>query len=449
MTAMNVLFVFPAAPDKSPFSTSEKRPPLGLGSLISVLRARGHRVWFRDHYLTPDSAIQEGFLERENIDFFGVYVNTICLRQALALVDQAEERRRQGKWAGKLVAGGPQTSVALHTIPAFIDFVVQGEGEEAIIDIVEGRTTGRLICRGKLKDIDSLPFQPWDIFTAMAYDFSCPWIDLKPVYTLNTSRGCPFNCSFCSVGSLWGRQYTYFSADRVVAEIDFLVRHHQAQGIYFREDNFTLNLGRTAAFCQLLIKKGLTLPWACETRVDNLTEDMLALMARAGCRAFYLGIESGSQRMLDLLNKNINLDQVAQAVAWCKKYGIKTYFSLITGIPGETYRDFRLTRKLLRDIRPSAYGFNVYVGLADSPLYRYVRQNRLFEYEDDIGLLYLPGFDVKTRFFYRQDSRTLVDHRFNWRNRSCYDWLLLCRLYVGKLKNILEWAIKKAIPRRP
>jgi len=446
---MNVLLIFPGAPDRSPFSTSEKRPPLGVGSLISVLRARGHRVLFRDHYLTPDSAIDEGLLERENIDFFGIYVNTICLRQALALFDRADGRRRQGKWAGKLLAGGPQTSVALHTIPAYIDFVVQGEGEEAIIDIVEGRTTGRLIDRGKLKNIDSLPFQPWDIFTAMAYDFSCPWIDLKPVYTLNTSRGCPFNCSFCSVGSIWGRQYTYFSADRVVAEIEYLVQNYHAQGIYFREDNFTLNLGRTAAFCQLLIKKGLTLPWACETRVDNLTEDLLSLMARAGCHAFYLGVESGSQRMLDILNKNINLDQVAQVVAWCKKYGIKTYFSLITGIPGETYRDLRLTMKLLRDTGPSAYGFNVYVGLADSPLYRYVRQHRLYEHEDDTGLLYLPGFDVKTRFFYHQDSRTLVDHRFSKRNRSRYDRFLLFHLYLGKIKNAVMRAIKKATGRRP
>lgn len=439
---MNVLLVTSAAPQKSPFSTSEKRPPMGVGSLISVARDRGHQVFFIDNYLKPCPFIEEGFLQDKAVDFVGVYVNTICFRDALRMFYAMDDLRKKGQWQGKIIAGGPHTSVAPGTIPPFVDFLVQGEGEEALLEILEGRANQRVISKHKISDPDKLPFQPWDIFTSLPYDFTCPWIELEPVFTMNTSRGCPFNCAFCSVGSIWGRQYTYFSADRIIAEIEYLINNYGARGIYFREDNFTLHVRRTTDFCQKLLEKNIKISWACETRVDNLTEGLIALMAKAGCEAFYLGIESGSQRMLNFLHKSIKVDQVKQVITWSKKYGIKTHCSLIAGIPGETYRDYRATVELMKNIKPFAYAFNVYVGLADSPLYQYIRDNHWHEYEDDIGLLYLPGFDVKTRFFYNQKSEHLVDYRFKKRKRTLYDWLLLVHFYARKLKNFIVRRIK-------
>lgn len=440
---MNVLLVTSAAPEKSPFSTSEKRPPLGVGSLISTARARGHKVFFIDNYLAPSNFIADGFLQKNAIELVGISVNTICFRHARHMFEALHDLRIQGRWRGKIAVGGPHTSVAPYTIPEFVDFVVQGEGEEALSDILAGRAGERVIRQCKVKDMDSLPFQPWDIFTRLPYDFTCPWIELKPVYTMNTSRGCPFNCSFCSVGSIWGRQYTIFSAERIAAEIEYLMKHHNARGIYFREDNFTLNPRRTFEFCDTLLKRNIKISWACETRVDNLSEDMIALMARAGCEAFYLGIESGSQRMLDFLNKSIRLEQVEKVIAWSKRHGIKTYCSLVAGIPGETYRDYRATVRLMKRAQPYDYAFNVYVGLADSPLYQHIRDNRLHEYEDDIGLLYLPGFDARVRFFYNQDSEKMVDWHFKKTKRSFYDWLLLVHHYTRKLKNFILRRLKK------
>lgn len=451
---MNILFTTSAAPEKGPFFTGEKRPPLGLGSLMSVMRNEGHKVFFIDNYLKSSNFIEEGFLQKNNIDFVGIYANTICYRDTLRMINEIENLRKKGLWSGKIIVGGPHTSVALDTIPEFVDYIVQGEGERATLEIINGEVNERVIRKERIKDLDSFPFQPWDIFTELPYDCSCSWMDIAPVFTMNTSRGCPFGCSFCSVGSIWGKGYTYFSADRIISEIEYLIKNFGAKGIYFREDNFTLNQGRVEDFCEKLIKKNINIHWACETRVDTLcNEELIKLMSAAGCRAVYLGVESGSQRILDRLNKKITVEQIERAINLCKKYNIRTYCSLITGVPGETYEDYLLTKKLMDKLKPYTYGFNVFVGIPDSPLYKYVLDNNLYEYIDDIGLVYLPGYDVKAKFFYGMDSKCLVDYEF--KQRTDFDKKLLKELYKDKLKtkmidltvSILPDSVVKALSR--
>ena len=430
---MNILFTTSAAPEKSPFSTTEKRPPLGLGSLISVMRTEGHRVFFIDNYLKPSNFIEEGYLQKNNIDFVGIYANTICYRDTLRMFNEIENLRKKGLWNGKIIVGGPHTSVAIDTIPEFVDYIVQGEGERATLEIINGEVNERVIRKERIKDLDSLPFQPWDIFTELPYDYTCPWMDINSVFTMNTSRGCPFGCSFCSVGSIWGKHYSYFSADRIIAEIEYLIENFGAKGIYFREDHFTLNFERAQEFCEKLIKKDINIYWACETRVDTLCEEnLIKLMSAAGCRAVYLGVESGSQKILDMLNKKITVEQIENTINWCKKYNIRTYCSLIVGTPGETYEDYLLTKRLMDKLKPYTYGFNVFVGIPDSPLYKYVLDNNLYEYIDDMGLVYLPGYDVKANFFYGTDSKRLVDYEF--KQRTDFDKKLLRELYKRELK---------------
>ena len=400
---------------------------------MSVVRNEGHKVFFIDNYLKPSNFIKEGFLQKNDIGFVGVYANTICYRDTLRMLNEIETLRKAGLWDGKLIVGGPHTSVALDTIPEFVDYIVQGEGEIAISEIINGNTTERVIRKDRLKDLDSLPFQPWDIFTKLPYDYTCPWIALTPVFTLNTSRGCPFNCAFCSVGSIWGKHYTYFSADRIITEIEYLIKNFGAKGIYFREDNFTLNFERTREFCEKLIKNGINIQWACETRVDTIcNEELIKLMSTAGCRAVYLGVESGSQRVLDRLNKKITVEQIERAINLCKKYDIRSYCSLIVGTPEETYEDYLLTQRLMAKIKPYSYGFNVFVGIPDSSLYKYVLDNNLYEYIDDIGLVYLPGYDIKVKFFYGMDSECLVDYEF--KQGTNFDKSLLKELGRDKIK---------------
>ena len=201
--------------------------------------------FFYRYNLSPSNFLETDYLERHHIDFVGIYANTICFRDTRRMLHRLDYLRQTGRWQGKIMVGGPHTSVALETIPAFVDFVVQGEGEQAILDIVEGRAQERVLRCRRLDNLDDLPMPAWDYFIHQPYNWGGDWFPGTPVFTMNTSRGCPFHCTFCSVGSIWGRKYNCFSAEHIVADIDYLMQHYGARGIYFREDNFTIHRERT------------------------------------------------------------------------------------------------------------------------------------------------------------------------------------------------------------
>ena len=428
---MNILFTTSAVPKIFPFLGFEQRPPLGLGTLISLARNDGHNVFFIDNFLKPSSFIEEGFIQKNNIDFIAISANTMCYHDSLRMFNKIQRLREKKISKAKIIVGGPQTSIAPDSIPDFVDYVVQGEGEEAILDIINGNIKQRVIKKNRLKNLDSLPFQPWDVFLQQPYSYH----DKEPVFTLLTSRGCLRECSFCSVSSIWGKLYTYFSPDRIISEIDHLINNYGAKGIFFREDDFTLNTKRTVEFCEKVIQKKMDFFWGCETRADTLcNEELVKLMHASGCRSVYLGVESGSQKILDILCKNISLEQIEQAVKLCKKYNIKTYCSFITGVPGETYEDYLLTKRLINRLEPYRYLINVYVGVPGSPLYRYVLENNMYEYIDDLGVLYVPGFGIKTKFFYRKENKRFSNYAPN--QITDYDKKLLRELRIEKFNRI-------------
>ncbi len=399
-TPARVLLATSAAPSQAPFSTTEKRPPIGIGFLLAVLRKAGHEVFFIDNYLQPNDFLETDYLRHNRIGFVGIYANTICYRDTRRMLYKLEYLRQTGQWRGKIIVGGPHTSVALDTIPSFVDYVVQGEGEQAILDIVEGRATERVVKCRRIDNLDDLPMPAWDFFIDKPYDWGGHWFPGTPVFTMNTSRGCPFHCTFCSVGSIWGKKYTCFSAERVVADIEYLIANYGTKGIYFREDNFTVNRKRTERFCHLLLEKGIKIAWACETRVDTLDQELVALMKRAGLCAFYFGVESGSQKILNLLKKGITPDQTRSAFRLCRELGISTAASVIVGVPDETPADFQQTLDLINEIKPTVTWTNVFVGIPRSPLYLQTLQNHLYEFIDDRGLVYLKGHNQRVKHFY-------------------------------------------------
>ncbi len=435
-----ILLVTSAAPEKSPFSTLEKRAPLGVGYLISVLREEGHEVFFIDNYLKPSPFLAENYLQTWRIDYVGIYANTICFADTLRMMKAIEDLRSGGSWNGKIIIGGPHTSVAPDSIPAYVDHIVQGEGEPAILDIVNGIEQRRLVRKPRLKDLDQLPYPAWDYFFKLPYDFTTRWTDEAPVFTMNTSRGCPFGCNFCSVDSIWGKQYVMYSAPRIIDEIKYLIHNFGARGIYFREDNFTLNSQRVKEFCQLLLRENIHVEWVCETRVDTLDYPLLKTMRDAGCIGLYIGVESGSERMLEVMNKGISLGQVRKVFRWCKRLKIRTYASFIAGIPTETFEDLLLTRKLIREIEPDFYGTSVFVGIPNSHLYRYVLGNNLYDYKDPLGLLYLKGYNRRVDRYYKGREYYKIDtDSEDWIDYEMEEALMKQRM-VRRLKNrIKNW----------
>lgn len=396
----NVLLVTSAAPEQTPFSTTEKRPPIGMGFLISTLRDAGHNVFFIDNYLSPSDFLETDYLQRHQIDYVGIYTNTICFRDSLRMFYRLEEMRQRGSWKGMIIAGGPHASVSPETIPPFVDHIVIGEGEYALRDIVAGQAQERIVQYPTNENLDELPMPAWDYFAEMPYNWGGDWLPEAPVFTMNTSRGCPFSCTFCSVCSIWGKRYTYFSAERVVADIEHVVKKFGARGIYFREDNFTLKRDRLIRFCQLMIERNIGVPWVCESRVSNLDRELVQLMARAGAVGFYFGVESGSQRLLDFLKKEITVQQIRNAFRWSHEFGIKTAASVIVGVPTETTEELQTTMTLLDEIKPTVTWMNIFTGIPHSKLLDYAIANGYVEFTDDRGLSYLQGHNQRTEIFY-------------------------------------------------
>ncbi len=405
---MNILLLTSPPPKISPFSTIEKRPPLGIGYLISVLRNKNHKVYFCDEYLKRSNILEDNFLFEKNIDYVGIYSNTICLQGTLSLIRKIERKRIEG-WKGKIMIGGPHTSIGEDDFPDSVDYIVKGEGERAIIKIIEGKVDKRIIEGKKIKNLDDLPRPAWDVFFKLPYDWDHQWIKSYPMVTMNTSRGCPFNCSFCSVCSIWGREYRTMSAQRIFNDIKYLIGKYNIKAVYFREDNFTLNKKRIKEFCKLLIEDDLDIDWICETRVDSLQDfNFVKMMARAGCKAFYIGVESGSPKMLKKMNKQISIKQIEKAFKNAKKAEVKTYASLIYGLPGESRKDRLLTESLLKKIKPDFVGRNIYVGIPGSELYNYIKKNKLYQYEDQNRLLYLKNHNKLVDIIYNGNPNAKI-----------------------------------------
>lgn len=383
---MRVLLLTSPAPPQtiSPFSLSEKLMPLGLGHIISVLQQAGHAVDFQDMYLK-----RTRLPEVECYDFVGIYASSICFRGTRSLLFELEAAKVRG-WSGKVVVGGPHTSVMPETIPLSVDYVVQGEGELAMLDIVEGREAERLVQRPRITDLDSLPRPAYHLFADMPYDCETFLIPAKPVFPMNTSRGCPFQCKFCSVNSIWGHKYTAFSPERMVDDVAFLMREYAVQGVYFREDNFTASRRRTLEFCERALRDRISVSWACEARADSVDLELLQLMQRAGCTGLYLGFEAATQRLLDAYGKGITVDQIERVLEWCKGIGMNVLASFIVDTPQEELDDrVALLEFIQKHQLPHAI-LNHFTGIPGSELYEQVLREGQYEIIDDLGLLHMP-----------------------------------------------------------
>lgn len=339
------------------FNISEKRPPHGLGFMMAILQEEGHQVDIMDRY-AGDLTYTGDFSE---FDLLGIYSSSICMDDIRKICLKSH--------AGRLAVGGPHWSIfprdGLGEVwRGHITNIVIGEGEHIIGSIAQGAIVNDVVS-GRLTNaqLDRLPRFPWRYFweeKKSFYHWGFPFHPAKPVFTMNTSRGCPFSCKFCSTKKVWGNHVTMMSPYRIVDDIEYLQRMFDAKGIYFREDNFTVNRSRVLDFCDLILRRGIKISWACETRADTVSRDIMNMMAAAGCVGFYVGVEHGSQRILDLLGKGITVEQIEQFFSWSHEFGIRTAASMIISHPEETEEDKKAFWDLLNKIKPSMQWHNHY-----------------------------------------------------------------------------------------
>ncbi len=234
--------------------------------------------------------------------------------------------------------------------------------------------------------MDEIPFPARHLLPLEKYDRTIEFLKAKPADVMSISRGCTFSCGFCETKKLWGNINRQFSPQRVMDEVNDLVTKYGARGIYFINDNFTLRKKETAEFCDLLIKSKLDLEWVCDTRVDLVNPEILAKMASAGCKTIWFGVESGSQRVLEHINRRITLEQTENAFKMCRKAGIQVACSFMLGMPGETKEDLMASYRFAEKLNADWCQFNIFIAYPDSPLYREMLETGKYTQLDDFLL---------------------------------------------------------------
>lgn len=308
----------------------------------------------------------------------------------------------------------------------FVDIVVIRDGEQTLVDIADALSVGtdlspiagiayrreNTVCfsspRQLLRDLDELPDPAWDLFDMKRY--------LKHSrVTLNTSRGCPFQCTFCYNKIVNRGRRAELSARRVFDQIDHLHKTYDIDSVDFLEDNFTFNMQRVEEFCHLMIESGLPIKWTFEGRCPDVDQEHLELFKKAGCTHMRFGVESGSQRILNFVKKGITVGDVRRVLRECEAVGITTTMYLMMGIPTETDKDRRDSLELLDEF-PDTDG--------DLVTYRPYPGTDLFDYCIESSLFVPPDKTIDwLRISDQYDPRFSVD-KSSWRD------IWKCRLHV-------------------
>jgi len=309
-------------------------PPLALLQLYSYLKEKGIKTRIVDRNVMNTDFRK--MVEAEHPELIGFSLMTSQIKDFIDCMEQIRSIDRKIK----VVAGGPHVSVTGEEILHLgADYAVIGEGEQAILDLIEGKPLHKIknliyIKNGKAihnqkkteTDLDKLPFLDYGAVDMNNYV-------LGNRISMITSRGCPYRCIYCSTPSIQGHKYRQMSPDRVINEI---IHHIGTTGITefkFLDGNFTLDKNFVQSFCQSLMSKNLKITWKCLTRVDLVDESMIRMMKKAGCINISFGIESGDDKILKLLKKEFQVEDVKKAVGLCKKNSIDCGAYFMMGLP--------------------------------------------------------------------------------------------------------------------
>ena len=404
--------------------------PNGLLFIAATLENNGHQV-----------QIYDGLIDgRQPADFVGYDPDVIGFSVIMgpnieASISQSKEFKRLLPRA-KIIWGnvGPSALIEQTLSESYVDFVVIGEGEYTMLDLVnylaEGVPSLESIKglafkindeiainepRLPTRNMDELPDPAWHLVNVAKYR----------ELDLNTSRGCAYHCTFCYNDSFNKGSLGYLSADRLVSQIEHLKQRYGAKHIRFNDDNFTFNRRRMRRFCNLLKERKIKITWSCDCRAD-LDEKDIALIAKSGCISVTLGFETGSQRMLDFIQKGTTVAKMEEAFWLFVKYKIRTSVFIMHGFPTEAVEDFKATDEMLDRMDNPFYLYNRFRPLPGTKLFDYCVMNGaisppkkledwpmyLTRYGDKINLSNVP--DEMINKFFIHYMNTFASNRFRF-----------------------------------
>lgn len=355
-------------------------PPLGLAYLAAVLEKAKHDVKIIDMSINQMSKNDlTKFLKNNNFDIIGISFSTPVAKTAYDLIKAIKSNTDD-----KIILGGPHpTAMPEEGLKKGADIVVRGEAEQTIVDLITNIKSLHKVKgisyvnknkvihnpdRGLIQDLDTIPFPARHLLDNNKYDF----LDArkKPIGTILTSRGCPFNCIYCCK-NIYGKSFRKRSPKNVVDEMQEMIEKYGIKEIHILDDAFTTNKDHAIKICQEIIKRNLQIQLmiANGIRVDTVDAQMLKIMKKAGLYSIAFGVESGSQRVLDSINKNILIKQIKKAFKLSKALNLETWGFFMLGLPEDTIESMQKTIRLSLKLDPDIAKFFITIPLPGSPLY--------------------------------------------------------------------------------
>ena len=406
-------------------------PPLGTLYAASVLRERGWDVALFDAMLAPSEEAWAQALEEHRPDYAVLfddnfnYLSKMCLlnmrQAAFRMIRMAKERGHT-----VIVCSADATDHPERYLAQGADYVLLGEGEETLAELLERlpapgaplpepegilglATQGpngpiRTPRRPVIRDVDALPFPAWDLVDVERYRRI--WLERHGYFSMNmvTTRGCPYHCNWCAK-PIWGQRANTRSPASVAQEMRWLKETYRPDHIWFADDIMGLKPGWWPAFAEEVEAQDARIPFKCLSRADLIVRrpENVHALARAGCQIVWIGAESGSQKVLDAMDKGITVAQIYEATERLHQVGVQVAFFLQFGYPGETREDIELTLQMVRECQPDDIGISVSYPLPGTKFHAAVRE-QLGEKQNwvdsaDLEMLYRGPFPSD---FYRQ-----------------------------------------------
>jgi anaerobic magnesium-protoporphyrin IX monomethyl ester cyclase len=390
------------------------------------------------------------------------YLSKMCLQRmrqaAVTMVAAAHERGVR-----VVVAGSDASDHPAPYLDAGADIVVVGEGERTLVAVLEafedpsGLSLTKVdgIClrgpaglirtppRQTMRHLDDLPRPAWDLVDVDRY--RTIWQRRHGYFSMNvaTTRGCPYHCNWCAK-PIYGQRYVARSPQAVADEIAWLRSTYRPDHLWIADDIFGLKPGWIEAFANEITGRGAVVPFRCLLRADGVTPQITAALVAAGCQTVWIGAESGSQRVLDAMEKGVRVEQIESATATLRAAGIQVGFFLQFGYPGEQFEDIEATLAMVRRLAPDDIGVSVSYPLPGTPFYERVKAQlgtkQHWTDSSDLALLYRGTFRPE---FYRR-LHALVHAEFRARKAKALVRQLARRprsIGLGYLKAMLSGAL--------
>ena len=337
-------------------------PPLVLLSVATILKNNNHNIRILDAP-SEDKTLDEIKQIVKEYDILLLLTSTMTFTEDANILKILKESNPNIK---TIIFGSHPSFMPDYSLKEGIDIIVRKEPEFIIRDLLKNIKTNWKKTKGigykennkillnedypLIKNLDELPIPNRSLLPKDVTYFN-PIIKRTPYTTSETSRGCPGKCNFCTAPAMYGDLLRYWSSEKVLKEIKYLINQGYKE-IYYRDETFTTFKKRNLEILNTIINEKLDISWLCNVRVNTVDKETLMLMKKAGCHTIKIGVESGVQYILNKSNKGIRLEDTEKLFKWAKEAGIKTHAHLMLGMPGETKETIKQTLKFIKKINP-------------------------------------------------------------------------------------------------